>query len=63
LVREIAGRRSPLSGLLQAELGNLLYEKNEMVRVGHFIELGFSMTVVGIFMVWLFLKEKKGLID
>jgi len=34
-----------------------------MVRLGHFIELGFSMTVVGIFMAWLFLKEKKGLID
>jgi hypothetical protein len=32
-----------------------------MVRVGHFIELGFSMTVVGVFMVWLFLKEKTGL--
>ena len=31
-----------------------------MVRLGHFIELGFSMTVVGVFMVWLFLKEKKG---
>jgi hypothetical protein len=29
-----------------------------MVRVGHFIELAFSMTVVGIFIVWLFLKEK-----
>jgi hypothetical protein len=29
-----------------------------MVRVGHFIELAFSMTIVGIFMVWLFLKEK-----
>jgi hypothetical protein len=31
-----------------------------MVRVGHFIELAFSMTVVGVFMVWLFLKEKNG---
>jgi len=30
-----------------------------IVRLGHFIELGFSMTVVGVFMVWLFLKEKK----
>jgi hypothetical protein len=29
-----------------------------MVRVGHFIELAFSMTVVGVFLVWLFLKEK-----
>ncbi len=29
-----------------------------MVRLGHFIELGFSMTVVGLFMVWLFLKER-----
>ena len=28
-----------------------------MVRVAHVIELGFSMTVVGIFMVWLFLKK------
>jgi hypothetical protein len=31
-----------------------------MVRVGHFIELAFSMTVVGVFLVWLFLKEKNG---
>lgn len=31
-----------------------------MVRLAHGIELTFSMTVVGIFMVWLFLKEKKG---
>lgn len=31
-----------------------------MVRSAHGIELTFSMTVVGIFMVWLFLKEKKG---
>jgi hypothetical protein len=29
-----------------------------MVRVGHFIELTFSMTVVGVFMVWLFLLEQ-----
>ena len=28
-----------------------------IVRLGHFIELGFSMTVVGVFMVWLFVKE------
>jgi hypothetical protein len=28
-----------------------------IVRLAHFIELGFSMTVVGIFMVWLFLKD------
>ena len=31
-----------------------------IVRLGHFIELGFSMTVVGVFMAWLFLEEKKG---
>lgn len=31
-----------------------------MVRLAHGIELTFCMTVVGIFMVWLFLKEKKG---
>ena len=30
-----------------------------MVRLAHGIELTFSMTIVGIFMVWLFLKEKK----
>lgn len=28
-----------------------------MVRVGHFIELAFSMTVVGVFLVWLHLKD------
>jgi len=31
-----------------------------MVRLAHGIELTFSMTIVGIFMVWLFLKEKTG---
>ncbi|MBI9043124.1 MAG: hypothetical protein JEZ06_01490 [Anaerolineaceae bacterium] len=30
-----------------------------IVRLGHFIELGFSMSVVGVFMVWLFLKEQQ----
>jgi ABC-type sugar transport system permease subunit len=30
------------------------------VRLAHVIELGFSMAVVGIFMVWLFVKEKAG---
>jgi hypothetical protein len=34
-----------------------------MVRVGHFIELAFSMTVVGIFMVWLFLKGRNGQVE
>ena len=28
-----------------------------MVRLAHFIELGFSMIVVGLFMVWLFIKD------
>jgi hypothetical protein len=27
-----------------------------IVRLAHFIELGFSMIVVGLFMVWLFVK-------
>jgi hypothetical protein len=31
-----------------------------IVRLAHFIELGFSMSIVGLFMVWLFLKEKNG---
>jgi hypothetical protein len=31
-----------------------------MVRLAHGIELGLSMTVVGVFMVLLFLKEKTG---
>jgi len=31
-----------------------------MVRLAHGIELTFSMAIVGIFMVWLFLKEKTG---
>ncbi len=30
LVREMAGRRSPLSGLVQTELGSLLYEQNDL---------------------------------
>jgi hypothetical protein len=29
-----------------------------MVRVAHVIELTSSMTVVGVFMVWLFLKKE-----
>jgi hypothetical protein len=29
-----------------------------IVRLAHFIELGFSMIVVGLFMVWLFVKDK-----
>jgi hypothetical protein len=29
-----------------------------IVRLGHLIELAFSMTVVGVFMVWLFLLEQ-----
>lgn len=28
-----------------------------IVRLAHFIELGFSMIVVGLFMVWLFVKD------
>jgi hypothetical protein len=28
------------------------------VRLAHFIELGFSMIVVGLFMVWLFIKDE-----
>jgi len=31
-----------------------------MVRLAHGIELTFSMAIVGIFMVWLFLKERTG---
>ena len=30
-----------------------------MVRLAHGIELTFSMAIVGIFMVWFFLREKK----
>lgn len=30
-----------------------------IVRLAHFIELGFSMIVVGIVMVWLFMKKKE----
>ena len=29
-----------------------------IVRLAHFIELGFSMIIVGWFMVWLFVKDK-----
>ena len=29
------------------------------VRLAHFIELGFSMIVVGLFMVWFFVKDAK----
>ena len=29
-----------------------------MTRIGHFFALFFSMTVIGIFMVWLFIKDQ-----
>jgi hypothetical protein len=29
-----------------------------IVRLAHFIELGFSMIVVGLFMVWFFVRDK-----
>ena len=29
-----------------------------IVRFAHFFELGFSMIIVGLFMVWLFLNDK-----
>jgi len=43
LVREMAGRRSPLSGLLQAELGNLLYEQNDLEAARHHLREGIAV--------------------
>jgi LuxR family maltose regulon positive regulatory protein len=43
LVQEMVGRRSPMSGLLQTELGNLLYEQNDLeAALDHFQE-GISL--------------------
>jgi LuxR family maltose regulon positive regulatory protein len=38
LVQEMAGRRSPMSGLLRAELGNLLCEQNDLEAALHHLQ-------------------------
>jgi LuxR family maltose regulon positive regulatory protein len=43
LVQEMAGRRSPLSGLLQAELGNLLFEQNDLEAALHHLREGIAV--------------------
>ena len=43
LVREMAGRRSPLSGLVQAVLGSLLYEKNDLEAALHNFQEGIAV--------------------
>jgi LuxR family maltose regulon positive regulatory protein len=43
LVQEIAGRRSPMSGLLQVELGNLHYEQNDLEPALHYLQDGINV--------------------
>ncbi|UCG24910.1 MAG: helix-turn-helix transcriptional regulator [Chloroflexota bacterium] len=43
LVQEMAGRRSPMSGWLQVELANLLYEYNDLEAAYHHLQEGISV--------------------
>ena len=43
LVQEMAGQRSPMSGLLQAELGNLLFEQNDLEAALHHLQEGIAV--------------------
>ncbi len=43
LVQEIAGRRSPMSGLLQVKLGNLHYEQNDLEAALHSLQEGVDV--------------------
>ncbi|MCK4901660.1 MAG: hypothetical protein KAS38_22945, partial [Anaerolineales bacterium] len=43
LVQEMVGERSPMSGLMHAELGNLLYEKNDLEAALHHLQEGIDV--------------------
>jgi len=43
LVQELIGERSPLSGLIHAELGNLLYEQNNLDAALHHLQRGIDL--------------------
>jgi LuxR family maltose regulon positive regulatory protein len=43
LVQEMVGERSPMSGLIHAELGNLMYEKNDLKDALHHLQEGIDV--------------------
>jgi LuxR family maltose regulon positive regulatory protein len=43
LVQEMVGERSPMSGLIHAELGNLLYEQNDLEAALHHLQEGIDV--------------------
>jgi LuxR family maltose regulon positive regulatory protein len=43
LVQEMVGERSPMSGLIHAELGNLLYEQNDLETALHHLQEGIDV--------------------
>ena len=43
LVQEMVGERSPMSGLIHAELGNLLYEQNDLESALHHLQEGIDV--------------------
>jgi LuxR family maltose regulon positive regulatory protein len=43
LVQEMVGERSPLSGLIHAELGNLFYEQNDLESALHHLQEGIDV--------------------
>jgi LuxR family maltose regulon positive regulatory protein len=43
LVQELVGERSPMSGLIHAELGHLLYEQNYMQAAIHHLQQGIDL--------------------
>jgi LuxR family maltose regulon positive regulatory protein len=43
LVQEMVGERSPMSGLIHAQLGNLLYEKNDLEAALHHLQEGIDV--------------------
>jgi len=43
LLQEMAGRPSPMSGVLQAELGNLLYKQNDVEAALHHLQEGIAV--------------------
>ena len=43
LVQEMVGERSPMSGLIHVELGNLLYEQNDLESALHHLQEGIDV--------------------
>jgi len=43
LIQEMAGQRSPMSGLVQTELGKLLYEQNDLEAALHNLQEGIAV--------------------